>query len=131
MEVAQPQRDQSTPFVGRRQPDQHGSSDDTDAVCRYHDYAARIWEARADEAATEQSGELNKAARDLEILGAEGVEAKGRDDDGSKLCWRLVSASTLRPVFEDGSQGTYTRQSGIGHLRTHGHHEQNPRLGIL
>lgn len=39
---------------------------------------------RADEAADEERQELHGAARDLQVLGAEGVDAEGLDDDGGE-----------------------------------------------
>lgn len=44
-----------------------------------------LGEVRGDVATNDQSEELHCAAGNLKILSAEGVEAKGFDDDGCKL----------------------------------------------
>lgn len=59
------------------------------------------------DASAEEGEELHGTAGDLEILCAECVEAERLDDNRGKACKR-----------------------GVGHLRTHGHDEQQPSLRI-
>lgn len=86
LEVAQPERHEPAPFVGRGQSNQQRGAQDTDRVGDNHGYAAAVGPPCADPAADDQRQELYRTARDLEVLSSQGVEAEGFNNDGGKLC---------------------------------------------
>lgn len=85
LEVAEPQSDQTTPFLIIGQAHEESGSNNADEVCDDHGRAARVGPFAADEAAAEEGGELDETAGDLEILRAERVEAETADDQGCEL----------------------------------------------
>ena len=85
LEVAEPQRDQTTPFLIIGEANEKSGANDADEVCDDHGRAARVGPFAADEAAAEEGGELDETAGDLEILRAERVEAETADDQGCEL----------------------------------------------
>lgn len=108
MEVAEPEGDETAPFVGGGEADEQAGADDADAVSDDHGGTARVVRpARADVAADDEGEELDGAAGDLEVLGTEGAEAKRADDDAG-----------------EGGDG------GVGDLGADGHDEEDPGLGV-
>jgi hypothetical protein len=85
LEVAEPQRDQTTPFLIIGEANEKSGANDADEVCDDHGRAARVGPFAADESASDKGGELDETARDLEILRAECVEAETADDQGCEL----------------------------------------------
>jgi hypothetical protein len=90
LEVAEPQSDQTAPFLIVGQTHEKSGADDTDEVCDDHGRAAGVRPFAADEAAAKEGGELNEPAGDLEILRAQRVEAETFDDQGRELISTLA-----------------------------------------
>ena len=85
LEVAEPQSDQTTPFLIIGQAHEESGSNNADEVCDDHGRAARVGPFAADEAASQKRGELDETTRDLKILRAQCVEAETADDEGCEL----------------------------------------------
>lgn len=85
LEIAEPESDKTTPFLVFGQTDEESGADDTDEVRDDHCGAARVGPFAADEAASEEGGELDETAGDLEVLRSQRVEAETSDDQRCEL----------------------------------------------
>lgn len=97
-----------THLVAVRQAHQQRCPKDADRIGYHHGHAPALRPPGANPPANDERQELHGTSRDLQILRAQRVESKGVDDDAREA-----------------------RQCRVGDLCAHGHHEQNPRLGIL
>lgn len=85
LEIAEPESDKTTPFLVFGQTDEESGADDTDEVRDDHRGAARVGPFAADKAASEEGGELDETAGDLEVLRSQRVEAETSDDQRCEL----------------------------------------------
>lgn len=107
LEIAEPQANHAAPFVAVGQSDQQRGSHDTDRVGNDHGDAPQVRPARTDDAAAQQGYELHRAAGDLQILRAQGVDVERLDHQAGEL-----------------------RDGRIRHLCPRRHHKQYPRLWV-
>lgn len=90
MEEAEPETNESAPFVAVWKSHEQSGTDDADTVGNDHGRASQVRPFRADESSADESEKLNRPTRNLKILRTQSVDIEGFDDDAGKLRNRRV-----------------------------------------